>query len=138
MSQRGRFVTLVLSDPDGIFEVTIFNDDVFKNYAHLINIKEQVVVTCDIFKDKGGLRLTANRFASVDSELQGVSHDINLYPENKDEIKSILSVLQQKVNPSKNNSSITIFVQAEGDFVAKVNMPICFYLEEKDLQELSK
>lgn len=64
--------------------------------------------------------------------------NINLYPENKNEIKSILSVLRQKVNPSKNNSSITIFVQAEGDFVAKVNMPICFYLEKKDLQKLSK
>lgn len=138
MSQRGRFVTLILSDPDGIFEVTIYNDDVFKNYANLINVKEPVVVTCDIFKDKGGLRLTASRFATIDSELQGACHDIHLYPENKDEIKSILRVLQQKVNPSKNNSSITIFVQAEGDFVAKVNMPICFYLEEKDLQELSK
>ncbi len=138
MSQRGRFVTLILSDPDGIFEVTIYNDDVFKNYAHLINVKEQVVVTCDVFKDKGGLRLTANRFATIDSELQGARHDINLYPRNKDEVESILSVLQGKVNSSKNNSSITVFVRAEGDFVAKVNMQTCFYLEEQDLQELSK
>jgi DNA polymerase-3 subunit alpha len=138
MSQRGRFVTLILSDPDGIFEVTIYNDDVFKNYANLINVKEQVVVTCDVLKDKGGLRLTASRFATIDSELQGVCHEINLYPENKDELEFILSVLQQKINKTKNNSLINLFVRAEGDFVAKVNMPACFYLEEKDLRELSQ
>jgi DNA polymerase-3 subunit alpha len=138
MSQRGRFVTLILSDPEGIFEVTIYNDDVFKNYANLINVKEQVVVTCDILKDKGGLRLTASCFATIDSELQGVCHEINLYPQNKDELASVLSILQQKVNKTKNNSSINLFVRTEGSFVAKVNMPACFYLEEKDLRELSQ
>ncbi|GAB4162332.1 MAG: DNA polymerase III subunit alpha [Rickettsiaceae bacterium] len=139
MSQRGRFVTLILSDPYGTFEVTIYNEEIFKNYAHLLNIKEPVIVYCDISKDRGGLRVTATRFASVEEELQGLSQNVLLYPSSKEEISNILDILsQKKVSEEKNNSSITLFLPAEGDFVAKVIMPPCFYLEETDIEQLKK
>lgn len=138
MSPRGRFITLVLSDQEGIFEVTIFDEDILRDYAHLINVKEAVVVYCDVFKDKGGLRVTALKFMSIEDELDGVEHSLKLYPKGEDEVKQIINVLASKKHESKSNSSIEIFLPVEGEFVAKVSMPKQFVLDESDVMNLEK
>ena len=136
MSPRGRFITLVLSDHEGIFEVTIFNEDILKDYAHLINVKEAVVVYCDIFKDKGGLRITALKFMSIEDELDGIEHSLKLYPKGEAEIQQIMNILSTKKHEFKSNSSIEIFIPVEGDFVAKVSMPKQFILDGSDVLAL--
>ncbi|MFK7973709.1 MAG: DNA polymerase III subunit alpha [Rickettsiaceae bacterium] len=136
MSQRGRFVTLALSDPDGIFEVTIYNEEIFKNSAHLINIKEPVVVYCDIFKDNGGLRLTVTKVVSVEEELKGLKYEIVLYPKNHNNMKNIINILNTKIDKDRANSTICIMLKIENDFIAKIDMPNCFYLDEIDISRL--
>ncbi len=138
MSKRGRFVTLLLSDPHGIFEVTIYNEDTLKDYAHLTNVKDAIVVNCDISKDKGGLRITGTKFTSVEDEIKGVQHNISLYPQNKTELQRIVKLLDGKKKPEQSNSSITLFLKAENHFVAKVNMPEIFHLSEEDVTSLTK
>ena len=138
MSPRGRFITLVLSDQEGIFEVTIFDEDILRDYAHLINVKEAVVVYCDVYKDKGGLRVTALKFISIDDELDGIEHSLKLYPEGEEEVKQIIDVLANKKHESKSNSSIEIFLPIECEFVAKVSMPKQFVLDENDVTNLEK
>ncbi len=138
MSPRGRFITLVLSDQWGIFEVTIFNEDILRNYAHLINVKEAVVVSCDVFKDKGGIRITAAKFISVEDELDGVQHSLKLYPQGEVEVEKIVSFLGGKKHSTKSNSSIEIFLPIEANFVAKVSMPKQFVLDENDVAILEK
>lgn len=136
MSPRGRFITLALSDHEGIFEVTIFNEDILKDYAHLISVKEAVVVCCDIFKDKGGLRITALKFMSIEDELNGIEYSLKLHPKGNKEIQQIINLLSSKKHESKSNSSIEIFLPAEGDFVAKISMPKQFFLDESDVLTL--
>ena len=138
MSQRGRFVTLILSDPYGIFEVTIFNEDIFKNYANLINVKDSVVATCDVFKDRGGLRITAIRFASVEDELQGVQHNLKLHPKDKNDLQKLVDLLTPKKDTEKSNSTISVFLPIKNKFVAKINMPNYFNLDESDVSKLMK
>ena len=138
MSPRGRFITLVLADHEGIFEVTIFNEDILRDYSHLINVKEAVVVYCDVSKDKGGLRITAAKFISVEDELDGVQHSLKLYPQGQDEIQKIISLLESKKHATKSNSSIEIFLPLEAEFVAKVSMPKQFVLDENDVAVLEK
>ncbi len=138
MSARGRFVTLNLSDPDGIFEVSIFNEEVFKNYANLINIKTPVILHCEIFKDKGGLRISASRFTSIEEEIESYIHDIQLYPKDKQELNDIMNILKSNINPDKTNVIITLFMQTENDFIAKVNIPNCIYLNSEDLSKIQK
>ena len=136
MSKRGRFITLMMSDPHGIFEVTIFNEDIFKNYAHLLNVKDAVVISCKVYKDKGGLRITAGIFASIEDELQGIKHNLKLHPKNQTDIENIVKLLKNKKTTSKTNSTITIFLPVEKGFAAKITMPDCFRLDENDVAEL--
>jgi DNA polymerase-3 subunit alpha len=109
-----------------------------RDYSHLINVKEAVVVSCDILKDKGGLRITAAKFISVEDELDGIQHSLKLYPQGKDEIQKIISLLESKKHASKSNSSIEIFLPLEAEFVAKVSMPKQFVLDENDVAVLEK
>ena len=138
MSKRGRFVTLIISDPHGIFEVTIFNEDIFKDYAHLLNVKDAIVVSCEVYKDKGGLRITASKFSSVEDEIQGIKHKINLYPNNQKDLENIVSILKDKKNTTKNNSSVSIFLPVENIFNVKISLPDHFLLDEKDVSELTQ
>ena len=47
-----------------------------------------------MFKDKGGLRITALKFMSIEDELDGIEHSLKLYPQGEDEVKQIINVLQ--------------------------------------------
>ncbi|PCJ29688.1 MAG: DNA polymerase III subunit alpha [Rickettsiales bacterium] len=138
MSKRGLFVTLIISDPKGIFEVTIYNEDVFKNYAHLINVKEPVIIYCDILKDKGGLRTTALRFSSINDELQGIQYNLTLSPKKPQDVEKIMELLNSRISQDKSNSSISVLLPVEEEFVAKITMPPCFRLNEEDAMKLSE
>ena len=138
MSKRGRFLTLILSDPQGILEINIFNEDIFKNYTHLINVKEAVIISCDVHKDKGGLRITAKHFANIEDELQGIQHNLKLYPKNQAAIESMIKILESKKDAKKSNSSIAIFLPVEKTFIAKISMPDRFCLDENDVAKLTQ
>lgn len=138
MSKRGRFITLIISDPHGIFEVTIFNEDIFKNYSHLLNVKDAVMISCEVQKDKGGLRITAGGFTSLEDELQGIQHNIKLYPQTHADMQNILNILDNKKVEIKANSTISIFLPIEKTFIAKIALPNCFHLDENDVSMLLK
>ena len=42
-----------------------------------------MLVSYDVLKDKGGLRITAAKFISVEDELDGVQHSLKLCPQGK-------------------------------------------------------
>ena len=136
MSGRGRFVTMILSDPLGIIEVTVFNEEIMREYAHLINVKTSVVVTCDVSIDKGGARITAKSFTSIEDILKNITHDLKLFPKNKNELTKLIDILDNKNNPEKANSLISIFCTTEDGFMAKISLPEKFYLDNNDVLQL--
>jgi len=140
MSARGRFVTLQLSDQFGIFELTIFSEEILKDYAHLLNIEELVVANCDIFKDEGGIRLTAKSFSTIDEIMGYKKLQLKLCPQDHVELCQIVDLLKIRTNYDKTNANITLMlkVDSETDFMAKIQMPECFYLENQDFEVLKK
>lgn len=138
MSQKGRFITLVLSDLNGIFEVTIFSEEILRDYANLINVEDVVIVTADVMKDSGGIRITAKAFTSPEELVHGANFNLTIYPKNTVELKQIVEVLKSKENSDKRNSTITICLQHEDSFMTKVKLPKIFYLENEDVNLLTK
>ncbi|HJD56167.1 MAG TPA: DNA polymerase III subunit alpha [Rickettsia endosymbiont of Pyrocoelia pectoralis] len=139
MSARGRFVTLVLSDPQDIFELSIFSEEVLKDYVHLLNVKSLVVVTCDLIKDEGGVKLTAKSFASIEDAINNKQFELQLYPKNYDELQKILDILKVRItNDEESNARATIYVQSEAvkNFIAKVTLPEKFFLQGQDFENL--
>lgn len=124
MSQRGRFLTVQLSDQYGNIDLTIFSDDVIKEYAHLLNIKNIVVASCEVFKDEGGFRITALKFQDLDEALNSLQHKLKIYIETQEQLKNILSIIKPNILDNKApNTSIELFIKTEHAFFAKVKLP---------------
>lgn len=141
MSARGRFVTLVLSDPENIFELSIFSEEVLKDYVHLLNVKSLVVVTCDLIKDEGGIKLTAKSFSSIEDAINNKQFELQLYPKNYDELQQILDILKTRItNDEESNARATIYMQSEAvkNFIAKITLPEKFFLQGQDFEILKE
>ncbi|RYE06608.1 MAG: DNA polymerase III subunit alpha [Rickettsiaceae bacterium] len=157
MSARGRFITLQLSDQDGIFDLTIFNEEVLRSYAHLLDVKSIVVAGCEVFKDEGGLRITATHFSSLDEFIKDSEISLKLLSKDKDDLTNIVNILQDKAleqedstiedhaedsNPKQqqqeHNIKIALFINVDSHFVAKVDLGQNFHTKDLDLAELEK
>ncbi|WP_342257076.1 DNA polymerase III subunit alpha [Rickettsia endosymbiont of Aspidapion aeneum] len=138
MSARGRFITLQLSDPDDIFELTIFSEEVLRDYNHLLNVKSLVIVNCDIIKDEGGIKLTAKSFMSIEEAINNQQIELQLFPSSYTELEQIVSLLTKCSGLEQSNTKITLFVKTEvtDGFVAKITLPESFCLQSKDFEFL--
>ncbi len=96
MSGRGRFITLQLSDQFGIFELTIYSEEVLKSFVHLLNVQSLVIAHCDLFKDAGGVRLIARSFTTIDEIINASHSEIKLYPQNPRELEKIVNLLKSR------------------------------------------
>jgi DNA polymerase-3 subunit alpha len=136
MSARGRFVTLQLSDQFGIFELTIFREEILKTYVHLLDIGSLVIATCDVFKDDGSIRLTAKSFEKLEEIVQKTKFQLKLLPSNYAELRCIIDLLKSRINYTCSNTRITLLLPIADQFLAKVNLPELFLLEISDIEVL--
>ncbi len=111
MSSRGRFVTLQLSDQFGIFELTIYSEEILKNFVHLLDIQCLVVANCDLFKDAGGTRLIAKSFTTIDDIMNEERLEIKLYPQNHYELCQIVDLLKNRISPERSNTRIILLLK---------------------------
>lgn len=132
MSSRGRFITIQLSDQFGNFEITIFNEAVLKDYSELLEIQSKVVVACDMYKDDGGLRLTAMKFTSIEEFLTSKIREIKLKLNSLKQLNELATKLSGKIQESnKATSKITILVPTDQNMMTKIEIPpISLELEE--------
>ncbi len=124
MSARGRFITVGLSDSYGNFEVTIFNESVMKEYSELLELQKMVVVTCDLFKDEGGGRLTAIKFCDIEQYLSKDMHEMTIYLNSMEELDQLTkTLLEKKSDTAGSKTQLTVFVPSNGNMVAKISLP---------------
>ncbi len=138
MSARGRFVTLQLSDQFGIFDITIFSEDILKTYVHLLDIRSTIVAHCDVFKDEGVIRLTAKSFATIDEVIKQDKRKLELSPKNHLELRRVIDIIKKRVKPNDANVEIILLLPVDGDFIAKIQLPDYFCLEKSDFAALKE
>ena len=120
MSARGKFVNLNLSDHKGIFEATIFNEDIFKEAGELLDVKSMIALNVDVRKDsEGGIRTTVISITSFFKFLESL------------ELKSIIKLDDDKIlgqlkkthNVKGANTRVTLSLDIEEGFLAEIKLP---------------
>ena len=104
-----------------------------RKYAHLLSVKVSVVVTCDVLIYKGGARIVARIFSSIEDVLKNVTHDLKLFPKNKNDLVKLINILVNKNNSEESNSVISIFYDIENGFIAKISLSEKFCLDSNDI-----
>ncbi|MDX1917495.1 MAG: DNA polymerase III subunit alpha [Rickettsiaceae bacterium] len=98
MSPRGRFVTILLSDFTSNYEVTVYSEEVLKEYSALLAIKTSVIVECDAYKDLGGIRLTGLKFYESDKFFSVGINNISIKTYHDKDLEKILDILENRQN----------------------------------------
>lgn len=100
---RGRFAYVYLSDTDGVYETTIFDEGIITNARDLINDGSQIVVENLLKIDEGGVRNLVKKITSLDDFLKNTKARATVFEDivnNKSNYKSF----NNNKNFTKNNS----------------------------------
>jgi DNA polymerase-3 subunit alpha len=65
-SPRGRFATISFSDVSGIFEVSIFNENLLSDARDLLDPGKVLLMDIEARKDDGGIRMTASSVKNIE------------------------------------------------------------------------
>jgi DNA polymerase-3 subunit alpha len=65
-SPKGRFATISMSDPSGIFEVSIFNEDLLSSARDILENGSVLLIDVEARKDDGGIRMTASTIRNLE------------------------------------------------------------------------
>ena len=120
MSGRGRFITVLLSDPTGSVDVTIFSENVLKDYASLIAPKNNVIVFCDTFKDAGSIRLTATKFIGCDEYFKSKSYRLEVIIKSYEKLNKFLEIMQSNELYDDAKLNIELILQID-QYNVKIN-----------------
>lgn len=67
VSPKGRYVSVLMSDATGNFEISIFDDDLIERNRDYLYSKTPLIFNVDVRKDAGGARLLANQITKLEN-----------------------------------------------------------------------
>ncbi len=88
-SQRGRFATLILSDPSGMVEVSLFDEDLLSAAREVLEVGNILMMSAEVRKDEGGMRLTAQSVSLLEDELAKRKRSIHIHLEHSNTIAEL-------------------------------------------------
>ena len=132
ISERGIYINLLLSDPFGYLNVTIFNEDLFKESNNFLVVKTPIVIKAEVRKDKNSTKITALSLNKL-SEIQNQIITIKLH-DTKNLDKLVNFLLDKK--SLKMHEQILLELPINNKFFAKVRISnISLSLEDISLLE---
>ncbi|MBL3285183.1 DNA polymerase III subunit alpha [Rickettsiales endosymbiont of Paramecium tredecaurelia] len=141
MSARGRFIVLQLSDPFGIFELSVFNEQTINDYAEFLMVKKSVVVCCDMSKDQFGAKLAVTAFEDISSLKPREQVRMVLYIESIDGMNKARQILTKSATTLEHDNlvetKVTFMCKAPyHNLWVKTEVDDVFYCTYHALEEL--
>lgn len=131
-SARGRFATITFSDPTGIFEISVFDDDLLSEANDLLSPGNCLFVECEVKKDDGGIRLTAKKIDDI-NEIT-VNYNLKITLNSSKNIQKIKDIF----GDAKPNKSTVTFYITHADHVLEIKTPDNFVINSSDVDKLGK
>ncbi len=128
MSQKGnKFAFLQMSDPTGIFEVTIFSETLSNARDYLV-AGTSLLLNVEVEQKDDQLRYTSQKIQPLEEALEGKIHEIQIHLSSADASAKIKECLDKD---GKGRSKITIFAHIDDKRIAQINMPGYWSLKAK-------
>ena len=111
MTPRGRFLSLKLADASGVFEISVFDEDILTKNRKLLDNKSPVFIQAEARRDEGGIRLTAQKIIMLDDYIGNKKPKIIITLTNLDPINLIKELCEKAINP---NAIINLIIEKDG------------------------
>lgn len=132
ISERGVYINLLFSDPSGYLNITIFNEELFKESNSFLIAKTPIVINAEVRKDKNSTKITALSLEKL-SESQNQIITIKLYDIQK--LDRLVDFLSDRKS-STSHEEILLELPINNKFFAKVRIAsIKLSLEDMSLLE---
>lgn len=102
-----RFSYFFLSDPTGMTEVNIFNEDLIAKSRDFLNSNTTICVEVEIRRDEGGMRIIASNIYSVESYFEMVQMEAEITLQESDLSEEKIQALRDLV-ANKTNGEIPV------------------------------
>jgi DNA polymerase-3 subunit alpha len=131
ISNRGRYITMQLSDQYGLFDVSIFNEETIKLYNDFLNISQCAIFNCDVQKDEFSVRMIVLSIENMTDFAKHKIYNLKLHANDKT-LPIIINFLQNKISSAKYNTNIQLLIPYKKYFLLNITLPNIFYLELDD------
>ncbi|MGH1377367.1 MAG: DNA polymerase III subunit alpha [Alphaproteobacteria bacterium] len=133
MSQKGnKYAFLQLSDPTGIFEVTIFSETL-NNARDYLEAGMSLLVTVEVEQKDDQLRYTSHKIQPLEDALEGKINEIHIHLSTGDSAPKIKELIDAG---GKGRSKITIFAHIDDDRRAQIDIPGLWSLNAKSRNDI--
>jgi DNA polymerase-3 subunit alpha len=133
VTPKGRFVSVLFSDPTGNFEVSIFDDAILQSSRNLFTSKLPLVITAEARKDDGGIRLTAQSIIQLYDFIHKKFNQVVIWINDISVVEQLVSICVG------NNKGVTIkIIVNTGDKEVEIKIPDHFRIKASDIATLSK
>ena len=120
MSQKGsKYAFLQLSDPTGIFEITIFSETLNAAREYL-TAGTTILASVDVEQKDGQLRFTSHKVQPLEQALEGKINEIHIHLSSCDAAPKIKECLDAG---GKGPSKITLFAHLNDNRTAQIDLP---------------
>ncbi|USO06132.1 MAG: DNA polymerase III subunit alpha [Rhodospirillales bacterium] len=120
MSQKGnKYAFLQLSDPTGIFEVTLFSE-MLAGARDYLEPGTALLLEVEAEQREDQIRFTCTRIALLDGALEGKIREISIYMDKPTPIHKIKEFLD---NEGQGQALINLYVSVDGPRVVKMRLP---------------
>lgn len=109
-SQRGRFATMILSDPSGMVEVSIYDEDLLSASREILEVGNILLMGAEIRKDEGGMRITAQSVELLEDQLNKRKRAIHIHLEHSNTIQELAKFI-----PASEKGTACIKLTLEAD-----------------------
>jgi DNA polymerase-3 subunit alpha len=140
VTQGRRFSYFSLSDPTGMIEVNIFEEDLINEARDLLDSNQPLVVLVEARKDEGGIRLLAQEIIAVDDYVKTLKPSAEIfikeenYSENTiNEIKALFANDNSVTQEAKLKIPVTISVLTADSFRIKLQLAENYFINEDDV-----
>lgn len=120
VSQKGnKYAFLQLSDPTGVFEVTLFSDILFASAEHL-ETGNTLLLTVEAEQREDQVRYTAGSVAPLEQSLEGKIRSVDIYMDRAGPAEKLKMFLDEQ---GEGRSRIRLFVDIPDSRTAVIDLP---------------
>lgn len=118
-SQRGRFATVNLSDPFGMYELNIYDEDLLNSIRDLLENGVLLFVEAEARKDEGGIRFIANKITALDNAIDRHHVTLEIHVSDNINLENIKNLLGEK---GQGQSKVAFIINSDNKEI-KINLP---------------
>jgi DNA polymerase-3 subunit alpha len=134
-SPKGRYVTAVMSDCYGNFELSVFNNKLLEKSLDLIKSNVPLFIEAEIRKDEGGVRITANDIMPLDEYLNKGFKQLKI---SINQAKAVTEIKNYLASIGKGQTKIEMALDADNIHRVVIELPSRYQISQRDREYFSE